>query len=1173
MAEEDKAQCVKVAIRCRPQNTKEVNSGEANIVEIEEAFVDSGAPGGVVLNDPAGNEEPAKFKFDIVFGLSVRQEDVYNSIGLPALNKTFEGYNGTIFAYGQTGSGKSWSMSGMPKDPDLRGIIPRMNDALFERIGKEQVGTRKFLVMCSYFEIYNEIIFDLLNPVSDKGKLGGGLQIKEHPVMGIYVKDLTEIVADNPQRLEELLDSGQKSRAVSSTMMNATSSRSHSIFTVKVHQKDEEDKSKNVFAKLNLVDLAGSERQKGTGATGQTLKEGANINKSLSALGNVINALVECANGKKVFIPYRNSKLTRVLQESLGGNSLCTMLAALSPAACNYEETMSTLRYANRAKAIKVTATKNEEASQISRLKAEVEALRAKLEAAGGRGGSAGSGGLTEEEKEAEKAKFEQQLREMEAMMNNNWTDKEQMSKEHQQKLQRLQEEQHRAAQALEEERSRRLRLLREKSDLELTIRGFIDFVLHLPKFNSPPPVITGEMPRLWLKTQRSLRQDVSELKEHHNMVMVLRHQFQEDAKLCAEASEAHDYVLAATGLARCLPKLDKLSRGGQKLSELEARSLNAASEIADGARQSAAELSRFRQQLADDTAEGDEAKAGAGALEEVATMLTLVERQVQETIERLAQHSRLEMGQPGEAVLRFARSFIAEGGDDIATAEALAEDCNELETFMRDPRLAALPRGMPQKPLRQYEPSDCMDTPDTTEALLGQLIPLEAFCGGKTRKSASELLARPPPKFVWDVASAIRDATGFPPDLDRDWPEAREDRLANFRRAAEAAGAALGVQVDFDPEMVLKGKEVPKTLRLMQLLAVAAARTVPADGAAATFGLARARELPAITAVMERCLRSTKEQVEARRKVCPGSHPDEQSLEEKIALAEQQLQEANAERRQQEDALAGAERELQATQAEVKKVESECQLGGPGPGGADGAGDAELAELERQLGELSAQADLGSELSAESVLRMLSVQIEQVRRDLSQGEADVGQLEEQHMELQSALGEAERRSRQADAEVQRERQRLELDEELNGQSAEGQKLILRDREEKLRARAAMLDEQVAAMQADAEERKAANLMLVQEKKYLEDEIEEAYMDIKIVEEERDSIREAMETLWKEKADVETELEERMESYVDLSERLNTHVDQTCELQALVEQKRQEIESLRSSGFHGAVAA
>merc|ERR1719160_1493154 len=179
--------------------------------------------------------------------------------------------------------------------------------------------------------------------------------------------------------------------------MNSTSSRSHSVFIIKIHQKDEADKTKNVFAKLNLVDLAGSERQKGTGASGQTLKEGANINKSLSALGNVINALVECANGKKVFIPYRNSKLTRVLQESLGGNSLCTMLATLSPAACNYEETLSTLRYANRTKAIKVSATKNEEASQISRLQAEVAELKKRLAQQGGGGGGGGGGvGMTD---------------------------------------------------------------------------------------------------------------------------------------------------------------------------------------------------------------------------------------------------------------------------------------------------------------------------------------------------------------------------------------------------------------------------------------------------------------------------------------------------------------------------------------------------------------------------------------------------------------------------------------------------------------------------------------------------------------------------------------------------------------------------------------------------------
>ena len=178
--------------------------------------------------------------------------------------------------------------------------------------------------------------------------------MKEHPVLGVYVKGLQEIVVDSPGKIQHTLDQGMRHRTVASTQMNSESSRSHSIFTIKIHQKDSEDEANNLFAKVNLVDLAGSERVKSTGATGATLKEGANINKSLSALGNVINALVEQAKGKKGFVPYRNSKLTRVLQESLGGNSVTVMIAALSPALVNFDETLSTLKYANRAKDIKV---------------------------------------------------------------------------------------------------------------------------------------------------------------------------------------------------------------------------------------------------------------------------------------------------------------------------------------------------------------------------------------------------------------------------------------------------------------------------------------------------------------------------------------------------------------------------------------------------------------------------------------------------------------------------------------------------------------------------------------------------------------------------------------------------------------------------------------------------
>ncbi|CAE8612273.1 unnamed protein product, partial [Polarella glacialis] len=629
--------CVKVAIRCRPPSSKEQSNNEACIVEMTEAFsVEDAGQGQVILSDPAGNDEPAKFAFDVVFGLAIAQSQIYESVGRPALQKTFEGYNGTIFAYGQTGSGKSFTMSGAPTE-DLKGIIPRCNEELFAHVHEQQASTtRRFLVMCSFFEIYNEIIFDLLNPVADRTKLGGGLQIKEHPVLGIYVKDLTEIVAEDCGKVQNMLDGGNKNRAVSSTNMNSTSSRSHSIFIIKIHQKDEEDPSRNVFAKLNLVDLAGSERQKGTGASGQTLKEGANINKSLSALGNVINALVESANGKKVFIPYRNSKLTRVLQESLGGNSLCTMLATLSPAACNYEETMSTLRYANRAKAIKVSATKNEEASQISRLKSEVDELKKRL-ASNDQGGG-GTAGLTPEEIEEEKRKFESQLKNMEQMMNNNWGDKAKLSEEHEKKMLKLAEERRKAAQALEEERSKRLAFLLERNDLELSVRGLIDLVSALPKFTNPPAILTGELPRQWLKTHRALRQKVEELGNRRTLVLVFKHAFDEDVRLWGEGAEANDLSLASTGLNRCLPKLNKLRKGSEKLLQLEGECLGEASQLLEGVRQAITDLEKFRETLAveatqdESNAQSEDAEEGkvssSSILQMTSRMLILVQKQ-----------------------------------------------------------------------------------------------------------------------------------------------------------------------------------------------------------------------------------------------------------------------------------------------------------------------------------------------------------------------------------------------------------------------------------------------------------------------------------------------------------------------------------------------------------------
>lgn len=494
---------VRVAVRCRPFNTREKGLNEVSCVRL--------TADQIVITNPEDATEIHTFAFDLVFDQDSIQPSVWTKVGIPILDSAFNGYNGTIFAYGQTGSGKTWSMQGA--GGDLQGIIPRMNNALFDRIANEKKSSTSihFLVTVSYFEIYNEIIFDLLDPSKRKGNTASaGLEIKEHPVLGVYVKDLKEIVVDTPQKLQEIIDQGMGSRTVASTQMNADSSRSHSVFTIKVHRKDDVDETKNVFAKVNLVDLAGSERVKSTGATGAVLKEGANINKSLSALGNVINALVESAKGKKnAFIPYRNSKLTRVLQESLGGNSITAMLAAMSPAGINFDETLSTLKYANRAKAIKIKAVKNEEASQISRLNDEIRLLKEKLMKQAVDGPT-----VTVDTSELEE-KHRQQLKELEEAMQSTWTDKARISEQYDRERKKLAEEQEAAEKELREQRERNWKLLEEKGDLELALSHVRENV------KKDATLLSGV--NTWLSSLKEITKKEQQLGEQDTVVDVYR--------------------------------------------------------------------------------------------------------------------------------------------------------------------------------------------------------------------------------------------------------------------------------------------------------------------------------------------------------------------------------------------------------------------------------------------------------------------------------------------------------------------------------------------------------------------------------------------------------------------------------------------------------------------------
>ncbi|KIX03207.1 uncharacterized protein Z518_06759 [Rhinocladiella mackenziei CBS 650.93] len=333
---------IKVVARFRPQNKVEIANGGQPMVQFagdDTCLVQS-------------SETNAPFTFDRVFGMSSQQADIFDFSIRSTVEDVMNGYNGTVFAYGQTGAGKSYTMMGDMDDPDKKGIIPRITEQIFDSILVHGSAQIEYTVGISYLEIYMERIRDLLNPVMDN------LPINEGP-KGPYVKGLREIYVNTVDEVYTAMHLGQRSRVTASTNMNLESSRSHSIFLVTINQKDVNTGSQK-SGMLYLVDLAGSEKVGKTGASGQTLEEAKKINKSLSALGMVINALTD---GKSTHVPYRDSKLTRILQESLGGNSRTTLIINCSPSSYNDAETVSTLRFGMRAKTIKNKAKINAELS------------------------------------------------------------------------------------------------------------------------------------------------------------------------------------------------------------------------------------------------------------------------------------------------------------------------------------------------------------------------------------------------------------------------------------------------------------------------------------------------------------------------------------------------------------------------------------------------------------------------------------------------------------------------------------------------------------------------------------------------------------------------------------------------------------------------------------------
>ncbi|XP_063831631.1 kinesin-like protein Klp98A [Ostrinia nubilalis] len=432
---------VKVAVRVRPFNQREKDMGAKLIVQMDAKKTRLLTVKNSKEQNDGGREKFKDFTFDHSYWSYdaddkhyASQEQVFSDLGLDVIDSAFEGYNACVFAYGQTGSGKTFTMMG---SPECQGLIPRICRQLFSRVAAGKESGASYRTEVSYLEIYNERVKDLL--ATDAGH---SLRVREHPKLGPYVQDLSKHLVSDYDDIQECMHRGNLHRTTASTQMNDVSSRSHAIFTItfvqasylrhnnmpsetvsKVHlvdlagrsverAGDVSSRSHAIFtitfvqasylrhnnmpsetvSKVHLVDLAGSERADATGATGQRLVEGAHINKSLVTLGSVISALAEASQQpadnrtprsakKNVFIPYRDSVLTWLLKDSLGGNSKTIMIAAISPADCNYGETLSTLRYANRAKNIinKPTINEDPNVKLIRELREEIDKLRAQI--------------------------------------------------------------------------------------------------------------------------------------------------------------------------------------------------------------------------------------------------------------------------------------------------------------------------------------------------------------------------------------------------------------------------------------------------------------------------------------------------------------------------------------------------------------------------------------------------------------------------------------------------------------------------------------------------------------------------------------------------------------------------------------------------------------------------
>eukprot|EP00358_Blepharisma_japonicum_P002806 CAMPEP_0202947020 /NCGR_PEP_ID=MMETSP1395-20130829/10481_1 /ASSEMBLY_ACC=CAM_ASM_000871 /TAXON_ID=5961 /ORGANISM="Blepharisma japonicum, Strain Stock R1072" /LENGTH=740 /DNA_ID=CAMNT_0049647983 /DNA_START=42 /DNA_END=2264 /DNA_ORIENTATION=- len=490
--------------------------------------VDSNRGEMTIRNPKADASEPIKvFTYDCTYGSDSAQEQVYLDTGYPIVENVIEGYNGTIFAYGQTGTGKTFTMEGRDEPSELRGIIPRSFDQIFYTVGQNP--SNEFLIRASFLEIYNEEIHDLLSK-----DYNAKLDVKENPETGFYVKDLNLFAVKSVDEIKEVMNAGRLNRHTGQTAMNKDSSRSHSIFSVVVERSEtgKDGVTHYRVGKLNLVDLAGSERQSKTQSSGERLKEATNINKSLLTLGNVISSLVD---GASSHIPYRDSKLTRLLQDSLGGNTKTLMIANIGPADWNYDETISTLRYANRAKNIQNKPKINEDPKDalLREYQDEIAKLKAALELHGtGGGGQIGIPGMQmrgrQEVIEVEKHVYvedQEKIREVEARLEREKLEIEQTA---QAEIQRIEAQKNLA----EDEKARLIEALKQKGEHKRKAKEKQQRLLKKLKEMEEKVCVGTQIMEQAVTQEQELQKAKQEVEKRRKQEMLLERQLKEKEEL-----------------------------------------------------------------------------------------------------------------------------------------------------------------------------------------------------------------------------------------------------------------------------------------------------------------------------------------------------------------------------------------------------------------------------------------------------------------------------------------------------------------------------------------------------------------------------------------------------------------------------------------------------------------